>query len=384
MAKYHNEVQCEVMSSPEMVRYIARDIEGRCQSIFTAEELRNFDNIVLTGCGDSLCAATAVKQAYETFTGLHIDTPVCIDLSRHYDVRRFGAPGKTLVIVISFSGKVKRVVEAAERAKKYGAVTMAVTHFADTPVAQACDRVLTVQPDEYALTRSPGCRTYMASMTALYLFAMNMGLAIGNYDKVQYEAHKKAMLGYVDAYSAEALDRLDDQLYDIVKGWLDIPYFEFVGAGPDFTTAWFAQAKIYEATGDFSRYENLEDWCHVDYFLRGVDSGMGIVVSSGSPSMSRALEVASILTRQKYRYIVYTDADPSIFPEPAKVLQLPKCDDLMFAPLMSTLPVCLFAAVLQAQKGVVEFRKDMMGTDAEPGLFFFDGNMMRNSKIEIH
>ena len=33
MAKYHNEVQREVMSSPEMVRYIAGDIEDRCQSI---------------------------------------------------------------------------------------------------------------------------------------------------------------------------------------------------------------------------------------------------------------------------------------------------------------------------------------------------------------
>lgn len=378
MAKYDSNLHKEIVSLPTMVRYICGDIQKKCETVFTADELKNFDNIVLSGCGDSLCAAYAVKECYEKLLGLHIDTPVCLDLSRHYDVRRFGEKGKTLVILISFSGKVSRVVEAAQRARANGAVTMAVTHYKDSPVAEACDKVLHVVPEEFDLHRAPGCRTYVASMTALYHFGIAMGQIIGNYDAATADSYRKDMLDYVDAYEA-VMDQMDDELYNVAVSWKPVPYFEFLSSGPEFASAWLGQAKMYEATGDFSRYENFEDWAHVDYILRKMDSGMFLFIDKKNPAFSRAQEVASILTRQSYRYLVFTDADKSEFADPLKVFQVPTAKHLWLTPLMQAALPCMFAGALADVKGTVDFCADMINS-----LFPFGGAILRDSKIEMH
>ena len=378
MAKYDSNLHKEIVSLPTMVRFIHNEIQNKCKTVFTVEELKNFDNIVLSGCGDSLCASYAVKECYETLLGLHIDTPVCLDLSRHYDVRRFGGKNKTLVILVSFSGKVSRVVEAAERAKANGALTMAVTHDIDSPVAKACDRVLHVVPEPFDLHRTPGCRTYVASMTALYLFGFAMAELTGKIDAATAEGYRKDILDYVDAYEA-VMDKMDDDLFNIAVSWKPVPYFEFLSSGPEFASAWFGQAKMFEATNDFSRYENFEDWAHVDYILRKMDSGIFLFVDKKNPAFSRAQEVASVLTRQSYRYLVFTDADPSLFADPLKVFPVPTAKNLWLTPLMQAALPCMFAGALAHVKGTTEFCADMIDS-----LFPFGGAILRNSKIEMH
>ncbi|MBC3516553.1 SIS domain-containing protein [Neobittarella massiliensis] len=378
MAKYDSNLHKEIVSLPTMVRYICSDIQKKCETVFTADELKNFDNIVLSGCGDSLCAAYAVKECYEQLLGLHIDTPVCLDLSRHYDVRRFGEKGKTLVILISFSGKVSRVVEAAQRARANGAITMAVTHDIESPVAAACDKVLHVVPEEFDLHRTPGCRTYVASMTALYQFGIAMGQIIGNYDMAAADGYRQDILDYVTEFEA-AMDQMDDELFNVAVSWKPVPYFEFLSSGPEYASAWFGQAKMYEATGDFSRYENFEDWAHVDYILRKMDSGMFLFIDKKNPAFSRAQEVASVLTRQSYRYLVFTDANKSEFADPLKVFTVPTAKHLWLTPLMQAALPCMFAGALAHVKGTTEFCADMIDS-----LFPFGGAILRNSKIELH
>ena len=149
------ELRKEISSVFNMTRFLCNSLEHSLEKAFTLEEIHKFKRVVMTGCGDSLCASMAAKECFEELTGRMVDVPTCIDLARHYDARRFGEPGETLVVLVSFSGKVSRVVEAAQRARRLGAVTVGVTHDAASPVAAACDRVLVVQPDEFPLKRTP-------------------------------------------------------------------------------------------------------------------------------------------------------------------------------------------------------------------------------------
>lgn len=376
--KFDSNLHKEIYSLPVMTRTLCENLPEETKSIFTKGKLSTFKRIIITGCGDSLCAAYAVKECYEKLLKIDIDTPVCIDLARHYDVRRFGETGSTLVILVSFSGKVSRVVEAAQRAKRYGAVTMAVTHDSESPVALACDYVLHIVPEKFDLHRTPGCRTYVASMLGLYSFAITMAEALNKISEEEATEYRNDILAY-SASSEKSTEELEDKLYNIAVRWRDMPYFEFLSSGPEFASAWFGQAKIYEATGDFSRYENFEDWTHVDYILRKMDSGMFLFVDERNPSLSRAVEVTQVLTRQDYRYVVFTNASADIFADPLRVVTIPKAPVFWLQPLFEAVPACLFAGALADVKGTTEFCADMIDS-----LFPFGGSILRYSKIEEH
>lgn len=366
------ELRKEISSVFNMTRFLCNSLEHSLEKAFTLEEIHKFKRVVMTGCGDSLCASMAAKECFEELTGRMVDVPTCINLARHYDARRFGEPGETLVVLVSFSGKVSRVVEAAQRARRLGAVTVGVTHDAASPVAAACDRVLVVQPDEFPLKRTPGCRTYMASTIALYYLASYMAKSDGKENAV---SEMRALIEKNTNDWEAAFPAIDERLYAAADAWKNAPYYEFLSAGPEFASAWFGQAKIYEAAGIFSRYENLEDWAHVDYILHGMDASMFIFASPENASYSRAQEVESVLRRQHYKYLFVTDkADEKI--DAASTLLIPKADKVWLYPLYQTLVPCTYGDHLQQLKGTSYFCCDMIET-----YFPFGGSILRTSEI---
>lgn len=372
---YESEFHNEIISVPAMSRYLLESMPASCAKAIPEEKLKKIKNIVITGCGDSLCAAYGVKEAYEVLTRLHIDTPNCLEFSRHYDLRRLGAPGETLVILVSYSGKVSRVIEAARRANRNGAITMAVTHYVDSPVAEECQYTLEVLPDEYSLGRYPGCRTYVASTQALLMYSFYLAMLQGKASKEEIDSCRQEILHYANAW-ADRMDVLEDAFYELALKMRKAPYMEMLSSGPEFATAWFGQAKIYEATNDFARYENFEDWAHVDYILRKMDAAMFLFVSKDNPAFSRAQEVASVLTRQDYDYAVVTDAEASDFADETKVINVPAAKYLWMTPLLEGLAPCMFASALQDVKKTTEFCKDMIDS-----YFPFGGSILRNSEI---
>lgn len=367
------ELRKEIDSVFGMVDYLCKSMSRHAEAL--ADKLPGtIKNVVVTGCGDSYCASVAAQKCFETVAGLHTDAPTCLDAARHYDLRRMGEPGETVMLLVSFSGKVSRVVEAAQRARKHGVITVAVTHDAASPVAEACDLLLHVEPDAYELKRTPGCRTYMASTLSLLLFAIFLGKKRGVI--ADTGPFLDAVLADKAAWQA-VFPEIDARLRKMAQDWAGVPYFEALGAGSEFATAWFAQAKIYEATGDFARYENFEDWAHVDYILRKMDSGMFLYVTQDNPSLSRAMEVESVLDRQNYRYCVVTDKNPETWRRPQNVLRVPASPYQWLNPVMQTLVPCAFADYLMQEKDTHYFCSDMIES-----WFPFGGSILRNSAID--
>lgn len=367
------ELRKEIESVFEMSRYLLDGGFLPAAAAFAPEEIRKFKRVVITGCGDSFCASIAAKACFEALTGLYADAPACLEFSRHYDAKRLGAPGEALVILVSFSGKVSRVVEAAERARRLGAATLAVTHDAESPVARACERLLHVRPDEYELKRTPGCRTYIASMLSLFLLAGYVAkLTVNGFDEKGFISCIWANISKWE----KAFPEIDSRLRALAWEWAAAPYFEFLSAGPELASAWFGEAKIYEATGDFAKYENFEDWAHVDYILRKMDSVVFLFATSCNPSVGRAAEVESVLARQGYRYLVLSDTACG-FKQPDRVLKIPSAGSLWLNPMLQALIPCAFADYFQQNKGTNYFCCDMIDT-----YFPFGGSILRNSAID--
>ena len=93
------ELRKEISSVFNMTRFLCNSLEHSLEKAFTLEEIHKFKRVVMTGCGDSLYASMAAKECFEELTGRMVDVPTCIDLARHYDARRFGEPGETLVLL---------------------------------------------------------------------------------------------------------------------------------------------------------------------------------------------------------------------------------------------------------------------------------------------
>ena len=65
MTQFDNAMRRQVFSLPELIRSQYQDLEPKTRSILSFEEIFNIQRIVLTGCGDSHCAAMAVKHTFE-------------------------------------------------------------------------------------------------------------------------------------------------------------------------------------------------------------------------------------------------------------------------------------------------------------------------------
>lgn len=364
-----------ILSVPAGVRELLELMPGRCKAAIPAEVLKKVKNVVVTGCGDSLCAAYASQGAFEHFTDLRVDVPSCLELGRHYDARRFGAPGETLAIVISTSGLVSRCVEAVRRARGLGAVTLAVTANADCEFARSSDYRLDVTLTEFWSERAPGSRNYVGSALALQMLASEIGIAQGT----STSARQAAFYAEIARYNTE-WEKLMPALYErfgkLADDWKDVPYFEALASGEEFAAAWFTQAKVFEGINAFARYENFEDWCHVDYFMRNMDSGVFLYCAKGNAALSRCRETESVLARQGYRYLTVTDADPASFAKPENAVSIPTSEHVFLHAVFEGVVGCIVIDCLQKLKKNGYYCSDLIDTS-----FPFGGNTLRNSEI---
>lgn len=376
--------KASVDSIPDGVRALMAEMPGRARAAVPEAFLRKVKNIVMTGCGDSLCAALAAREAFETMTGLRVDTPSCLEFSRHYHKNRFGAPGETLVLIISTSGRVSRCVEAALRARRNGAIAVAVTANNQSDLARSCDFVLDVTLAEIKsdalfgardYATAPGSRNYVGSALALETFAAEMGRQTGALSAEEQRAFYDAV-EKLNAQWEALLPDLNRQIAAAAEDFNRCGCFEALGAGAEFAAAWFTQAKAFEAINQFAKYENFEDWSHVDYFLRDRSSGIFLFCMQNNPSFSRCREVEAVLHRQQYRYFIITDAAKETFKGPERVLTVPSCPFPFLSAIYESLVGCIVFDYLQRLRGTGYYCGDLADS-----WFPIDGLILRNSEI---
>ena len=66
----------------------------------------------------------------------------------------------------------------------------------------------------------------------------------------------------------------------IASEWQVANQFVFCGSGPNFGTVLFSAAKLLEASGDIAIAQDIEEWAHLQYFGKAVDTPT-IIISSG-------------------------------------------------------------------------------------------------------
>jgi glucosamine--fructose-6-phosphate aminotransferase (isomerizing) len=160
------------------LREQASQVAGQADGVLTTAEWASAGTVYLTGDGDSYHASCAAEMAFESIGGTACE-PLSALRFLEYQAPWLGSagPGRPLVIAVSASGRTERVAQAVAAARQRGAMTVAVTGQAGGPVSGAAERSVVIELPE--LRRSPGIRTYQASLLALLLTAIRAGEARG-------------------------------------------------------------------------------------------------------------------------------------------------------------------------------------------------------------
>ncbi|MBB0242915.1 SIS domain-containing protein [Streptomyces alkaliphilus] len=155
----------EIAEQPGALRRLLEEGAPRIRAVAGAIAARRPRFVLLTARGTSDNAALYAKYLLEILHGLPCGL-TSMSTTTAYDAR----PDLTdvLVITVSQSGGSPDLVASTRAARRAGAITLAVTNNADSPLAEAAEHHIDILAGpERAL---PATKTYTASLLALYLF----------------------------------------------------------------------------------------------------------------------------------------------------------------------------------------------------------------------
>jgi glutamine---fructose-6-phosphate transaminase (isomerizing) len=270
--------------------------ESQVRAVLDDPPWRNVGAVYLTGDGDSFHACLATEMAFEVIAGVP-----CIPLSSQ---RLVGYPdglarrtrsGPTLVVGVSSSGRTPRTIEALETARRAGALTLGLTGAPASPVTTTAHRAIVVELQD--LTPGPGVRTFQASLAALFCLVAGLRSASGDDalgDEVRGDVLRASAA--IHATVSAVLAGADAAVTALASA----TPISVIGTGPSTGTAAFGAAKLVEAVGVSAHPQDLEEWWHVDRFIRPADRPV-IVISPPGRTYGRAkslLESAAALGRR--------------------------------------------------------------------------------------
>lgn len=377
-SELQNGMREQVFSLPQLIRDQYEDLEPKVRKVMTTPQIFSLQKIILTGCGDSYAAAMAMKTSFEQLTSLPVEVVTAVDLARYYNPTLLGtSPNNPLVVVVSNSGEGARIGEAVQRVRKYGALVLGITKSAYTLLGRHSSAVvpLSIPP----AVSAPGTRSYLVAEMALLLLAIRIGEVRGCYTMDVAMEMRYDMLAQADSLEA-LLPDMDKEMLALAKEWKGMEAWDFVGAGPDYATAWFGHAKVMEATGQYSMHINSEEWLHLNFFMRKSRViGTVVVASSSNAALSRTQEMILYAKKLKRPLLVITDKRlPALDSEGVRQVITPSTAFASSFPIVQFSPICLLFGYVMVLIGETEGR-------GCSGLWDFckDGASVKNSKIEI-
>ncbi len=346
----------QVAGLADDLRRLTRPFEQQVRAVLTPSEWKAVKKVYLTGDGDSYHASCAAEMAFEAIADVACE-PLSAQRFLDYGAAwmRPAAPSQTLVIATSASGGTERVVQAIERAKEYGALTVALTGTPNSAVTQVADRGVVVELPHKE--RSPGIRTYQASLVGMLLVAMQLGERQGRHAQEETGRLRQELIALADVVdtTTNAIQAVCREVAELIAAR---PVVVMLGSGPSYGTALYSAAKLVEAAGVFTMGQDLEEWWHVERFAYPVDMPVFVIAPPGR-SHWRAQSVAATARGLGRRVIAVTHKDDTEVTRHAHMV-LPVQGEVReeFSPLLYHLFASYVAAHVAERLGRCPFQGD--------------------------
>jgi len=338
-----------IESQAGLIPAVTEHMRPQVQAAAAQTDLDSVKHVFVTGCGDSLYAALAVRLAFEMFSGYRMEPIEALEFSR-YSVDSL--PAASLVIGVSAGGDKSRTIEALVEARKRGARTWALTGVPDSPLGQQADVVLVHNERDLRPAPIPGgpggvfsLGNYLASVLTLYEVAFELGRVSGKTDTASADG-ARAAIRKAPQIIRTTISANDRAIADLARDVASAPAYYLVGGGPSYATAMFGAAKLFEMPQAHGVPVELEEWAHEQYFLTRKGTVFVAIAPPGASTDRAREQLLGAREVGAFSIAVCDDADSSTADAADLALPikgaLPEC----FSPLVYCIPLEQFAAHL--------------------------------------
>ncbi|MBT1001035.1 glutamine--fructose-6-phosphate transaminase (isomerizing) [Paenarthrobacter sp. DKR-5] len=308
--------------------------------------LRSVDKIIVIACGTAAYAGQVARYAIEHWCRV----PTEVELAHEFRYRDPIVDEKTLVIAISQSGETMDTLMAVRYAREQGAKVLAICNTNGSTIPRESDAVLyTHAGPEIAVAST---KAFLAQITAAYLLGLYLAQLRGNKYRDEV-ADVLEDLGRIPDKIQQILDRADE-VKKLARDFVDAKSVLFLGRHVGFPVALEGALKLKELA-----------YIHAEGFAAGelkhgpialIEEGQPVFVVVPSPRGRDSLHskvvsnIQEIRARGAVTIVIAEEGDEAVKDYANHVIYVPQTPTLL-APLLTTVPLQLFACELASSKG---------------------------------
>lgn len=298
---YRNKIQQHMLTIPDLIIAQIRPMFFRSLEAVQSIRTDSIDKVILTGCGYSYAACLAARYQLRDILGMPVLALPAIEASRFSDT----GLSRTLLIAISGSGAVSRVLEAMELYRRQGGTVVGLTENVEAPIRQYADVLIDVSSPDIG-SRLP-LRGY--AMTLLALLALGKAISIKNTPRLL--AEMLPMMDMLDLSMERMKDQIshmDEAAFHFAQEHRDLRQFEWIGAGYERAAAFLGKIQMMGQAGMFAIDEDPEQWLHCNFFMPNPEAiGTVLFLAKDSPAASRGREAMAYMRHLGRPLCVVTD-----------------------------------------------------------------------------
>ncbi|MBE7075368.1 MAG: glutamine--fructose-6-phosphate transaminase (isomerizing) [Clostridiales bacterium] len=229
----------EINEVPQVLKNIIKTYKNK-QILyqFNKNFIKNFNKIILVGCGTAYHAAQLGAKYLNDFANMEAHAYIASEF-RYSNVL---INNKTLCIFVSQSGETADTLAACEQAKKHNTLTVALSNVLTSTLCNMCDIILPVCAGQEIAVAST--KAYSAQIAILYMFAKHLQNVIYN-QKEQYFTTINNLANNLIILEQNNFVKICQELTEANKVF-------FIGRCYDYITCLEASLKLKEITYIFS------------------------------------------------------------------------------------------------------------------------------------
>jgi glucosamine--fructose-6-phosphate aminotransferase (isomerizing) len=309
---------------------------------FNECQLAAVKRIVLVACGTSWHAALVGKFYIEGYCRI----PVEVDIASEFRYRNPVIDESTLVMVISQSGETADTLAALREAKSRGAMIMAICNVVDSSIARESTGVIYTHAGPEIGVAST--KAFVTQLTALYLFTIRMGRAIGIIDTASGQ-RMIASLKKVPPLLEEVL-KLSALTEKIARKYMNARDFLYLGRGKNFPIALEGALKLKEISYIHAEGYPAGEMKHGPIALIDEDVPVVMLVPRNSAFEKTLSNMEEVIARSGRVIAICSDGDDEIRNRAEDVIEIPNLDEDL-DPLLLSVPLQLLAYHTAVLKG---------------------------------
>ncbi|MCR5580580.1 MAG: glutamine--fructose-6-phosphate transaminase (isomerizing) [Pseudobutyrivibrio sp.] len=227
--------------------------------------LKNFNRICIVACGTALHAGMMGSQLFKKWAGLNVD----VEMASEFIYSDTVIDSDTLFIAVSQSGETIDTLEALNKAKKSGALCLAILNVRGSSISRVADYTLyTDAGPEIAVAST---KAYTTQMLMFYMLALKTGLVRGKITEDYFEEAISNLRKIPDAIT-EVLGQ-KDAIHKHAKEVITASDLFMIGRGLDYTVLMEGALKLKEIS-----------YIHSEAYAAGeLKHGPIALISEGTP-----------------------------------------------------------------------------------------------------